>query len=140
MHAGRRTSLVDRVGSQYFGSMTVNTGRAGVPPLSEPDYRMSLAAERTYLAYQRTALALSAAGVAVVGALPGAGALTLRRITGALLVLMATMVAATARIRWLEVDRAMRQGAPLPPSRTTLPLSVGVTVVTVLGLVAVASM
>ncbi|MDT4977714.1 MAG: hypothetical protein QOG98_3472, partial [Pseudonocardiales bacterium] len=39
----------------------------------EPDYRMSLAAERTYLAYLRTGLALLAAGVAVVGALPDAG-------------------------------------------------------------------
>jgi len=44
-----------------------------LPPDDEPDYRMSLAAERTYLAYVRTALALLAAGVAVAGALPDAG-------------------------------------------------------------------
>ena len=40
------------------------------PREDEPDYRTSLAAERTYLAYVRTALALLAAGVAVAGALP----------------------------------------------------------------------
>jgi uncharacterized membrane protein YidH (DUF202 family) len=40
----------------------------------DPDYRMSLAAGRTYLAYLRTGLALTAAGVAVVAALPHAHA------------------------------------------------------------------
>ena len=39
-------------------------------PDREPDYRMTLAAERTYLAYARTALAFMAGGVAVAGALP----------------------------------------------------------------------
>jgi len=47
---------------------------------------MSLAAERTYLAYVRTALALLAAGVAVVGALPDLGHEGLRRAIGVLLV------------------------------------------------------
>ena len=42
---------------------------------SEPDYRMSLAAERTCLTDVLTALALMAAEVAVVGALPDAGQL-----------------------------------------------------------------
>ena len=56
------------------------------PGTVEPDYRMSLAAERTYLAYVRTSLALLAAGVAVVGVLPNAGHLPLRRATGLVLV------------------------------------------------------
>lgn len=103
----------------------------------EPDYRMSLAAERTYLAYVRTALALSAGGVAVVGALPNAKALVLRRVIGTVLVLLAILVSATARLRWLDVDRAMRAGLPLPRSRTTLPISIGVSLVGVLGLVVV---
>ena len=98
---------------------------------------MSLAAERTYLAYLRTALALSAAGIAVVGALPEAGALQLRRVIGALLVLLAVLVGSTARLRWVEVERAMRAGAPLPRSLATLPLAIGVTTATVLALLAV---
>jgi inner membrane protein YidH len=82
----------------------------------EPDYRMSLAAERTYLAYLRTGLALLAAGVAVAGALPSAGAETLRRVLGLVLVLIGGTVLAAARPRWRAVERAMRRGQPLPSS------------------------
>jgi len=71
-----------------------------LPPDDEPDYRMSLAAERTYLAYVRTALALLAAGVAVAGALPDAGHEGLRRVMGVVLVLAGLLVGATARARW----------------------------------------
>jgi putative membrane protein len=78
---------------------------------------MSLAAERTYLAYLRTGLALMAAGVAVAGALPEAGGATLRRIVGLLLVFIAGVLLASARHRWKAVDRAMRRRAPLPRSR-----------------------
>lgn len=45
-------------------------GRPGRTPLQEvgkaPDYRFTLANERTFLAWVRTALAMMAAGVAVV--------------------------------------------------------------------------
>lgn len=82
----------------------------------EPDYRMSLAAERTYLAYLRTGLALLAAGVAVVGALPDAGAQVLRRCLGFGLVVVGGTVLAVARPRWVAVERAMRRGEPLPSS------------------------
>ena len=118
--------------------MSASSGVPGVPPPSEPDYRMSLAVERTYLAYLRTALALTAGGVAVVAALPSAGAESLRRVMGALLIALGVMVAATARLRWVEVDRAMRQGSFLPRSRTTLPLTIGVTCVALMALIAVA--
>lgn len=83
----------------------------------EPDYRMSLALERTYLAYLRTGLALLAAGVAVAGALPDAGAPGLRRGLGLALVLVGGTVLAAAKPRWTAVDRAMRRGEPLPLSR-----------------------
>jgi putative membrane protein len=89
------------------------------PSDPEPDYRVSLAAERTYLAYLRTGLALLAAGVAVVGALPDAGALPLRRGIGVALVVLGGIVLASARPRWMAVDRAIRRGQPLPRARTT---------------------
>jgi putative membrane protein len=85
----------------------------------DPDYRMSLAVERTYLAYLRTGLALLAAGVAVAGALPDAGAPGLRRGLGLALVVVGGTVLAAARPRWAAVDRAMRRGEPLPSSRVT---------------------
>jgi putative membrane protein len=91
---------------------------------ARPDYRMSLAAERTYLAYLRTGLALTAAGVAVAGALPHAGAETLRRVLGIALVVVGGLVFASARPRWSAVSRAMERGEPLPPPRVGLGLSV----------------
>jgi putative membrane protein len=101
------------------------------------DYRMSLAAERTYLAYVRTALALLAAGVAVVGALPHAGHEDLRRAAGVLLVLAGLLVAATARQRWRAIDDAMRRGTALPRGITPVVLTVGVLAAGALALVLV---
>ena len=101
------------------------------------DYRMSLAAERTYLAYVRTALALLAAGVAVVGALPDAGHEGLRRAAGVLLVLAGLLVAGTARQRWRAVDDAMRRGAALPHGWTPTVVTVGVLAAGMLALVLV---
>ena len=96
---------------------------------------MSLAAERTYLAYVRTSLALTAAGVAVVGALPDAGHLGLRRAIGLLLVLAGLVVAGSARLRWRAIDLAMRRGDPLPGNRLAVPIGVAVALA---GLLAVA--
>ena len=92
-------------------------------PDREPDYRMSLAAERTYLAYLRTGLALMAAGVGVAGALSDAGAKSLRRGIGVVLVLVGIGVLLAARRRWVAVDRAMRAGQPLPRTDGLLSLS-----------------
>jgi putative membrane protein len=82
----------------------------------EPDYRMSLAAERTYLAYLRTGLALTAAGVALAG-LPNGGAELFRRVVGIVLVLSGAVFFTEARRRWRAVDQAMRRGQPLPSTR-----------------------
>ena len=78
---------------------------------------MSLAAERTYLAYLRTGLALAAAGVAVAAALPDAGGAVLRRATGVVLVVLGGCVFAAARQRWLAVQAAMQRGEPMPRAR-----------------------
>ena len=106
-------------------------------PDDEPDYRTSLAAERTYLAYVRTALALLASGVAVAGALPDAGHEDLRRVMGVVLVLAGLLLAAMARPRWRAIDAAIRRGAPLPQGKTPLAVSAAVVVVALLALVLV---
>ena len=110
-----------------------------VPPdgSREPDYRMSLAAERTYLAHLRTGLALTAAGVAVAAALPHAHAVGLRRALGAGLVLAGAAVFVTARPRWAAVERAMTRGQPLPRSRLGSALAVALTAVALGALVVV---
>ena len=94
----------------------VNDGQG---PTREPDYRMSLAAERTYLAYLRTGLALLAAGVGIVVAAPSThrDAQDVRRIIGVALIVLGGTVFAAARTRWAAVDRAMRNGQPLPRAR-----------------------
>jgi putative membrane protein len=84
---------------------------------------MSLAAERTYLAYLRTGLALMASGVGVAGALPDAGAHTLRRVIGVVLVLAGAGVLIESRRRWTAVERAMRLSLPLPATPALRSLS-----------------
>ncbi|WP_322937150.1 YidH family protein [Nocardioides bizhenqiangii] len=96
----------------------------------EPDYRFTLANERTFLAWIRTALGLLAAGVAVVQLLPDLGPKPLRLAAGLLLASLALMLAGTSHRRWRDVDQAMRTGAaisrPWQPSVTAVGVSVTV--------------
>jgi inner membrane protein YidH len=82
----------------------------------EPDYRFSLANERTFLAWIRTALALMAAAVAVAQLVPELHLHGLRRQLGALLAVLALVISVAAYPRWHANQRAMRLGQPLPRS------------------------
>lgn len=94
----------------------------------EPDYRFTLANERTLLAWIRTALALDAGGLAVVRFAPSLGIAGAREGIGAVLVLVGAITAAASYRRFVRVDRAMRAGRPLPV--TSLPrLLAGILVV-----------
>ncbi|MFE9256875.1 YidH family protein [Streptomyces sp. NPDC006879] len=101
-----------------------------------PDYRFSLANERTFLAWIRTALALVGGGFAVDQFLPD-----LRwgvRIAMALALLAAgTLCALRAVNHWVRCERAMRRGQDLPMSRFPALLSAGVAVVAVMMMVVV---
>ncbi|KAA0083456.1 DUF202 domain-containing protein [Mycolicibacterium sp. P9-64] len=103
----------------------------------EPDYRFTLANERTFLAWQRTALGLLAAAVAVVQLLPELGVPGTRHVLGAVLAVLAALTAGVGVWRWRQVDRAMRRGLPLPHHPTPVYLGVGLfgLGVVVLGLV-----
>lgn len=83
----------------------------------EPDYRFTLANERTFLAWLRTALALFAAAVAVVQLVPEFGIVGARRAVGIALVVLGIWVAGAAMLRWRRVQRAMQRDDDLPPSR-----------------------
>jgi putative membrane protein len=93
---------------------------------TEPDYRFTLANERTFLAWERTSLGLLAAAVAIVqfvpefGGVPGA-----RHVFGAFLTILAMLTAGFGLRRWRQVDYAMRRGLPLPPNRAPAILGVG---------------
>lgn len=103
------------------------------PPLrdvgKDPDYRFTLANERTFLAWVRTALALLAGGVAVVTVLPDFGPAGSRYVLGLLLMGFATLVAGASYFRWEKTERAMRHGQPLPPTSLTRLVASGVAVV-----------
>ncbi|MCJ0870370.1 DUF202 domain-containing protein [Streptomyces sp. AP-93] len=98
-----------------------------------PDYRFSLANERTFLAWIRTALALIGGGFAVDQFLPD---LRWAVRVGMAIALLAVGAACALRAvnHWVQCDRAMRRGEDLPVSRFPVVLSLGV------GLVAVAMM
>jgi putative membrane protein len=94
----------------------------------QPDYRFSLANERTFLAGIRTALALLAAGVAVIQFLPSAIPRPPRLVVGLLLIGLALLLAATSHRRWRKVERAMRLGEPMPTWWTGWIVGTGLTV------------
>ena len=101
----------------------------------EPDYRFSLANERTYLAWIRTALALVGAGVAVIRFLPPLPVPGAREVLGAGLVLVGTLMAASSHRRWRRIEHALRTATPLPRSLMPPILTATVAVVSFLTLV-----
>lgn len=80
----------------------------------EPDYRFTLANERTFLAWVRTAFALLAGGVAVGQLFTGELDPITHRILGGGCVGLAALVAVGAFLRWRQVQAAMRRDGPLP--------------------------
>jgi len=79
----------------------------------EPDPRFTLANERTFLAWVRTALAMLAGGVAL-HALGLPETQWIRASLAVLLVLLGAAVTVFALIRWARVERAIRTSRPLP--------------------------
>lgn len=96
----------------------------------DPDYRFTLANERTFLAWVRTSLALTAGGLAAVSLIPDFFG---SHVLGVLLLFLAVATAATAYRRWALNETAMRMAEPLPPSRLPQLMAFGTAVV---GLVA----
>lgn len=98
--------------------MVVTARRTRRPALHEvgenPDYRFTLANERTFLAWVRTALALMAAGVAVVQFVPGLA--EVRHVLGFILIALGGVIATMAYTNWERNERAMRMGERLPHS------------------------
>jgi putative membrane protein len=103
----------------------------------EPDYRFTLANERTFLAWTRTALALVAAGLVVAQWLPPFPVQAAREAIAIALLVLGTGVAATSYRRWERNERVLRTGEPLPVSRLPLTLAVGLCVIAAATLVLV---
>lgn len=80
---------------------------------NDPDPRFSLANERTFLAWIRTSLALTAGAIAVHA--PALDFPTwVRTALSAVLLVMAGIAVSQAWMRWRRTEVAMRTGEPLP--------------------------
>lgn len=103
---------------------------------TEPDARFTLANERTFLAWIRTALAFIAGGVALevlgLDLHPG-----FRIAASLLLVAVGMLIPLLAWIGWMRTERALRENRPLPASLMGITLGVAVTVAGALVLLAI---
>lgn len=80
---------------------------------SEPDPRFSLANERTFLAWVRTALALYA-GAFALEALDLPSAVGWRGAASVVFLVIGTLAAVQALFGWARTELSMRLGKPLP--------------------------
>lgn len=98
----------------------------------EPDYRFTMANERTFLAWIRTSLALAAGGLGAISLLEGYGG---SEVLGILLLVLSFATASSAYRRWALNERSMRLGVPLPASRLPVLMAIGTGVVAVVAAV-----
>ena len=96
----------------------------------DPDPRFSLANERTFLAWVRTALAL-VAGAAAIDALPLPLTDTVQDLLAAAMALAGLLTAGAAWRGWARTERAMRNGQPLPSNPAMLVVLAAVAVAAV---------
>lgn len=100
----------------------------------EPDYRFTLANERTYLAYLRTSLACYAGGLSAVQFLDLGPDRWPAKVIGLVLVTAGIVTTASAFRRWQQNLTAMRNGGRLPVTRLPLMLAATIGVVGLIGL------
>ena len=99
------------------------------------DPRFSYANERTFLAWNRTALALIGVGLAVANLLPPFDFAWGRRMIALPLIALGGFVSVVSLLEWIANERAMRRRQRLPGSKLPLLLAVVVAAVGVLAVV-----
>jgi putative membrane protein len=106
----------------------MDAGQAPREDEHDLDYRFTLANERTYLAWLRTALGLLAGAVALVHVVPkdGEDADHAEKGIGIALALLGISVVLASIRRWQVVQRAMERHENLPISRAPIYLGLAV--------------
>ena len=102
----------------------------------EPDPRFTLANERTFLAWTRTALGLLVTGLAVAELLDSEPRAA-RLVIGVPLILLAGVFGVMSYPRWRMLERALRLSRPLPYASATAPLGIAITLVAVAAVVVI---
>lgn len=97
-----------------------------------PDYRFTLANERTFLAWIRTALALMAGAVGIEQFSPQLSSAELRIGISTLLLVAASAMGYMAWRRWRKNENAMRLENDLPYTRLLVVLSILMLVLAIL--------
>ncbi len=115
--------------------MNVDPGDGPETDEVEPDVRFTYANERTFLAWNRTALALIATGIAATQLLPEFHLSGGRKILGLPMIGLGALVALTSFTHWKANQRAMQRGDPLPRSPMPLVLSIGIGLIAVIAVV-----
>ena len=91
----------------------------------EPDYRFTLANERTFLAWIRTSLALAAGGLGAINLIEDFFG---QEVIGLVLLTLSFLTAATSYRRWALNERSIRLNEPLPTSRLPALIAIGTAV------------
>jgi putative membrane protein len=107
------------------------------PDAPEPDIQLSFANERTFLAWERTALGLITAGLAITQLLPSFDFPGGRRLIGLPLIALGIVIAAVSYWEWRRNQDALRDGHPLPSSHLPFIVAIVVSVVALFGFVLV---
>jgi putative membrane protein len=96
-----------------------------------PDPRMSLANERTFLAWLRTALAMIAGGVSLDAFVNDTVPSGIRVVLSVVLLGLGAALAVGSFQRWLSAERAIRRGEELPVTPLAPLVAGGLTLVAV---------
>ncbi|MGB0676107.1 MAG: YidH family protein [Ilumatobacteraceae bacterium] len=92
----------------------------------DPDYRFTLANERTFLSWIRTSLALVAGGLGSIVVLKDIEGV---EVIGVMVLALAFVTASTSFRRWSLNERAMRLEQPLPASYLPQITAIGVALI-----------
>jgi putative membrane protein len=105
---------------------------------SEPDARFTFANERTFLAWNRTALALVVAGLAIAQLLPPFPGLPFgRHLLAVPLIALGAILSVAGYLEWRRNQRALRHGQPLPRSPLPRILAASITAMAIIATVLV---